>query len=123
MKIPKQIEQFCQYCGSKQKFKFRGNFEPEAESKFWYMCQKCKHVALFSLSDLNLNQTQDENSHANYRIYSATETYEIGELIYHEEWQDYGRVKKKEVSSSGYSVIVVEFEKLGQKKLVENFKQ
>ncbi|WP_140945869.1 hypothetical protein [Candidatus Thermokryptus mobilis] len=66
---------------------------------------------------------QDENSHSNYRVYSAAETYEIGELIYHEEWQDYGRVKKKEVSSSGYSIIVVEFEKLGQKKLVENFKQ
>ncbi len=121
MKIPKQIEQFCDYCGSKKKFKFRGNFEAEPETKFWYMCLKCKHVALISLDELN--PKQDMNSKENCRVYSAEETYEIGEVIYHEEWQDYGKVKKKEISSSGYSIIVVEFEKHGQKKLIENFKQ
>lgn len=121
MKLPKQIERFCDYCGGKQKFKFRGNFEAEPDTKFWYVCQKCKHVVLVSTDELNLQQ--DSNQQENYRIYSAEETYEVGELIYHTEWQDYGKVKKKEVSSSGYSIIVVEFEKLGQKKLVENFKQ
>ncbi len=120
MKISKQIEHFCDYCGSKQKFKFRGNFEAD-DSKFWYMCQKCKHVVLLSIDDLNVQR--NENSKENCRVYSAEETYEIGEIIYHAEWQDYGKVKKKEVSSSGYNIIVVEFEKLGQKKLVENFKQ
>ncbi len=121
MKLPKQIERFCDYCGSKQRFKFRGNFEADVENKFWYMCQKCKHVVLVSIDELTINQ--DADSKGNYRVYSAEETYEVGEIIYHAEWNDYGKVKKKEVSSSGYNIIVVEFEKLGQKKLVENFKQ
>ncbi|MFN3134062.1 MAG: hypothetical protein ACK44H_00670 [Candidatus Kryptonium sp.] len=121
MKIPKQIERVCDYCGDKQKFKFRGNFEAEPDSKFWYACQRCKHVTLISVEELNLQA--DTNSQGNYRIYSASETYEVGETIYHTEWQDYGKVKKKEISSSGYSIIIVEFEKLGPKKLVENFKQ
>ncbi len=121
MKTPKQIERVCDYCGGKQKFKFRGNFEAEPESKFWYACQKCKHVVLISIEELNLQQ--NANAQKNYRVYSANETYEIGEIIYHEEWQDYGKVKKKEISSSGYNIIVVEFEKLGPKRLVESFKQ
>jgi hypothetical protein len=82
---------------------------------------------LIHIDDLENNSSRDAILRTpegkEYRIYSPEESYEIGETIFHEEWQEYGKVKAKEITSSGHSAIVVDFEKSGEKKLLENFKQ
>ena len=52
--------------------------------------------------------------------YSPEKIFEIGNSIYHTDWDDMGRVKSKEKTSSGGNAIWVEFEKNGTKKLIEN---
>jgi len=42
-------------------------------------------------------------------------------VIYHEQWDDIGVVRQKAITSSGGYAIIVEFEKLKTKKLVEKF--
>jgi len=47
-------------------------------------------------------------------------SFEIGESIYHENWDDFGRVVSKETLSNGKRSISVEFQKSGLKKLIES---
>ncbi|MFZ2863943.1 MAG: hypothetical protein WA440_04250, partial [Ignavibacteriaceae bacterium] len=48
-------------------------------------------------------------------------SYEIGQTIFHENWNDFGKVVSKEVLSNGQKSISVEFQKSGNKKLVESY--
>lgn len=52
--------------------------------------------------------------------YSPLNTFEVGETIYHENWDDFGRVVSKETLTNGKSSISVEFQKSGLKKLIES---
>ena len=53
-------------------------------------------------------------------VYSPSKSFSVGESIYHENWNDFGKVVSKEILSSGQSSITVEFQKLGNKKLIES---
>ena len=64
--------------------------------------------------------TIDEIDLESFSEYSPAKTFTIGESIYHKTWDDYGRVISKEISSNGYNSIKVEFQKVGQKKLIES---
>jgi hypothetical protein len=55
------------------------------------------------------------------KIYDPTVSFEIGDSIYHKEWDDVGKVTGKETTSSGIKAIIVEFEKSGTKRLLEQF--
>jgi hypothetical protein len=52
--------------------------------------------------------------------YDPHSTYKVGEAIFHSGWDDVGKVTAKEKTSGGASAIVVSFEKLGQRRLLEN---
>ena len=52
--------------------------------------------------------------------YAPTKTYELGETIYHQNWDDFGKVITKETLSNGRNSISVEFQKSGLKKLLES---
>jgi hypothetical protein len=52
------------------------------------------------------------------RTYRPGEDFEPGDLIYHQQWNDTGKVVSKKESGGGRRIIVVEFEKMGQRKLV-----
>jgi len=54
-------------------------------------------------------------------LYSPERAYNVGDIIYHADWDDIGRVMSKERTSSGGQAIVVKFEKLGERRLIENF--
>jgi Zn-dependent peptidase ImmA (M78 family) len=55
-----------------------------------------------------------------YVKYSLTKTYNIGDVIYHEVYKDYGKIIDKQTSDElGYKLIVVDFEKNGTIILVE----
>lgn len=55
--------------------------------------------------------------------YQLSGTYEIGDLVYHKLWNDKGKVTEKSVTEDGYKYIVVEFEKIGTKKLITEFEK
>lgn len=57
------------------------------------------------------------------RTYSPGEEYKPGDLIYHRQWNDTGTVVDKKESGGGRRMIVVEFEKMGKRKLVMETEQ
>lgn len=52
------------------------------------------------------------------RVYAPAEKYQEGEFIHHPGWNDTGKVVGKKESGGGRRMIVVEFEKMGKRKLV-----
>ena len=54
--------------------------------------------------------------------YNPQLCFEIGQSIFHAEWNDVGKVVSKMKISDGCHAIVVAFEKQGQRRLIENLK-
>lgn len=117
----------CAYCRRETKMEFVGSQPTEnkdAETvKLWYRCGKCKHSALLTLSPTS--QTKKKNqvvaiNREQCTSYSKEKTFTVGEQIYHSDFDDMGRVVRKDKMSNGVHSIVVAFEKLGERKLLEN---
>jgi hypothetical protein len=53
-------------------------------------------------------------------VYAPSKSFTVGEAIYHQNWDDFGKVVSKEILSNGRSSIAVEFQKSGYKKLIES---
>ncbi len=114
----------CSHCHKHTKLEILGssNGTQRADGKIWYRCTRCKHS--FLLHPETIEKAKNELKAAIDRekctVYRNDATYTIGQAIYHSEWDDVGRVIKKEKTSSGIQTIVVAFEKLGEKRLIEN---
>jgi hypothetical protein len=118
---------FCPYCKKETKMELLGGVPTDDAAttepvKAWYRCSKCKHTNLISLEVM-----AQEKAAANAPLerekcvtYSKEQTYSVGNCIYHIEWDDMGKVVRKDKTSGGNKIIVVEFEKLGERKLLEN---
>ncbi len=119
----KNIEAFCSVCNSMRKMELAGEVSGnEQENKRWAKCKKCKQTMVIDLSE-DVKETKpslEGIEHDNYTIYSPTKSFSVGESIYHENWDDFGKVVSKEILSNGRSSIAVEFQKLGHKKLIES---
>jgi hypothetical protein len=119
----KNIEAFCSSCGTVQKMEITGSVTgEESEFKKWAKCKSCKQVMIVDISDIlkSNNATLDGIENEDCKKYSPQSSYEIGESIYHENWDDFGRVVSKETLSNGKRSISVEFQKSGLKKLIES---
>ena len=55
----------------------------------------------------------------NAREYIETEEYNIGDIIYHRSWNDYGKVLSKEVLPGNRKTIIVKFINQGKIRLIE----
>ncbi len=55
--------------------------------------------------------------------YKPNLSYEVGNIIYHPVWQEKGEVIGKTTTAGGHSAIIVRFETLGEKKLVERWRK
>jgi hypothetical protein len=118
----KYIMHHCAYCRKETKMEFVGN-QPtsgdNSEVKNW--C-KCKHSALLSVNpaiQAKKNQSAVPNRE-DCTPYDKQKTFTIGEYIYYAEWDDMGKVIKKDRMSNGTNSIVVSFEKNGERKLLES---
>ena len=123
----KYIMHHCAYCRRETKMEFVGGPQSEegnnAESiKIWYRCTRCKHSALLTMAPQSR-----EKKHLAIAIdrescttYAKEKIFKVGEHIYHSEWDDVGKVVRKDKTSNGIHSIVVAFEKLGERKLLEN---
>ena len=116
----------CAYCRRETKMEFVGSQPAENNGaevlKGWYRCGKCKHSALLTIPSTN----QSKKSHSavidrdQCTPYSKEKTFSVGEHIYHADWDDIGKVVRKDKMSNGIHSIVVSFEKLGERKLLES---
>jgi hypothetical protein len=122
----KNIEAFCNSCSSVQKMEIKGDVSGEdTDTKKWAKCKTCKQVMLVDVSEQlkSSNISLDGIENEDCTVYSPLRTFKVGESIYHENWDDFGKVVSKETLSNGRSSISVEFQKSGLKKLIESLNQ
>lgn len=114
----KFAEQFCNYCGKNTRMAVVGEMEG-VKNKFWCRCSKCHHLSLIEV------ESQEQNSGSqkikgDLKTYNPETIFSVGDRIFHSEWEDTGKVLKKIITSDGNHAILVAFEKLGERRLLEN---
>lgn len=125
----KNITHYCAYCNKETKMARVGPMEVadnnSAASRVWYRCIRCHHNILFdeeTLNSLKENRETKELSKDKCTEYSPDKSFKVGEAIYHSEWDDVGWVKEKQTTSDGHSAIIVAFQRLGQRKLIDSYR-
>lgn len=117
----KSISHYCAHCERVAKMELVGAVEAQPD-KTWYRCTRCRHAVLLDLSELKRNEeaSKKKPERSDCSEYRPQESYKVGQAIFHTEWDDVGKVISKERTSGGASAIVVSFERLGERKLLEN---
>lgn len=97
--------------------------EGEEGRQQWARCTKSHHSQLVNLDTLEAESAKEEvvveMNKEDSVAYNPKDEYKIGDILFHEAWDDLGLVKGKEITSSGGHAIVVDFEKNKVKRLVE----
>ncbi|HOK13853.1 MAG TPA: hypothetical protein PLV01_03745 [Candidatus Kapabacteria bacterium] len=97
--------------------------ETENGRQQWARCTRSRHSQLVNLDAIEQDQDKSKAvfhiTREDAKPYSPKNEYKIGDVIYHEVWQDVGIVSKKEVTSNGGHSIIVQFEKNNEKRLIE----
>jgi hypothetical protein len=124
--MAKEVEEFCAFCKTTVKMPIVQ--EDGAEPGFlWVQCPNCREIKPletrpgegFAEGSGPLGREPAPGSgDLQVRTYQPGEEYEPGDLIYHPQWNDTGKVVSKKESGGGRRIMVVEFEKMGQRKLV-----
>jgi len=116
----KSILHHCAHCERTTKMEVIGPAENQPD-RTWYRCTRCRHATLVDIAALR--QKQEESAKKPEREecqeYRPENSYTVGEAIFHSEW-GIGKVVSKERTSGGERAIVVAFDKLGERKLLEN---
>lgn len=117
----KSISHFCNHCDRVTKMEMIGAVENQPE-KTWYRCTRCRHASLIDLQELRRVQEEagKKPERADCSEYRPENTYAVGQAIFHSEWNDIGKIVSKERTSGGARAIVVSFEKLGERRLLES---
>jgi hypothetical protein len=117
-----ELEAFCRFCGKITSVQLDRSIAEngrtvDRKSTFEYLCSKCFKTFCFSGIDL-LEQQKTEDPEPEPHEYSPQEHFLIGETIFHKKWNELGTVVGKDKGSP--SRIIVNFEKLGMRRLVED---
>lgn len=117
----KYIFHHCGHCDRVTKMEVIGSSESQPD-RTWYRCTRCRHASLINLEELRkaLEESKKKVAREDASEYSPAHTYAVGQSIFHSEWGDVGKIVSKEKTSRGESAIVVAFEKLGERRLLEN---
>lgn len=120
----KNVEAFCGICNTVRKMELLGevSLSENSANKRWAKCKKCKQTMIIDLTE-DVKETKpslEGIENGDCTVYSPSKSFAVGESIYHQNWDDFGKVVGKEVISSGHSSITVEFQKSGNKKLIES---
>jgi len=117
----KSISHYCSHCDRVTKLEMAGSVENQPD-KTWYRCTRCRHASLIDVSELRklLEESKRRLERTECTEYKPEATYTVGQAIFHSGWDDVGKIVSKERTSRGEFAIVVSFEKLGQRRLLEN---
>ena len=122
----KFIVHACAYCHRQTKMELVGEMQgsngDSDSQRAWYRCTRCKHSALIDRTTLaptkaTAMQKIDRDACVEY---AQDKVFDVGQTIYHAGLDDVGMVTAKVKISNGVHAITVTFEKLGEKRLVEN---
>ena len=119
MSKTKYVMNFCVSCNKETKMAVVGSMEG-MENKIWYRCTRCHHSSMVDTSKRTLETNVLKYIKEDCTSYSPERSYTVGELIYHSDWDDMGKVTGKEKTSNGGRAILVSFEKSGSRRLIEN---
>lgn len=123
------IKQFCSVC--KSEFDMEIIKQGSNESVLWLKCPGCKgflpYMSEDEYADANSADTDEPGTVAledldieSARDYSENEVYEVGEVIHHRSWNDYGKIVSKDLLPGNRHTILVKFLRQGQVQLLEN---
>jgi len=117
----KSLSHYCAHCDRGAKLELVGPVENQPD-KAWYRCTRCRHAVLLDLSEIKKKEEDSKKKleKADCSEYNPHNSYKVGDAIFHTEWDDLGKIVSKEKTSGGASAIVVSFEKLGERRLLEN---
>ncbi|HSP88755.1 MAG TPA: hypothetical protein VLN45_11515 [Ignavibacteriaceae bacterium] len=117
----KNVEAYCSFCNALRKMELAGEITG-SENKRWAKCKKCKHTMIIDLiEDVKATKVSLEGIENDECVtYAPQKSFEVGQSIYHTNWDDFGKVVGKDVLSNGQKSITVEFQKSGHKKLIES---
>lgn len=117
----KNVEAYCSFCNTLRKMELAGDVTG-SENKRWAKCKKCKHTMIIDMNqDVKETKVSLEGIENEECVtYSPQKSFEVGQSIYHTNWDDFGKVVGKEILSNGQKSISVEFQKSGHKKLIES---
>ena len=113
----KYTDRFCGYCNRDTKMEIVGTMDG-IQGKTWYRCTRCHHTSLLEDSQDNIKKLDPSTA----TPYTPWQSFQIGEAIFHQEWNDVGKVMSKMKTSDGSNAIIVSFERLGSRRLIENLK-
>lgn len=98
--------------------------ETESGRHQWARCTRSHHSQLVNLDAIEAETDKSKAvvhiSRDEAKKYNPKDEYQIGDVIFHQVWDDVGIVRSKEVMSNGGNAIIVQFEKGAEKKLIEN---
>ena len=121
------MKQYCSVC--KDHLDMEVVDEGGEDEVTWLKCPRCKgilpHMKLdgdagdddaaggdeFNLEGINEDEVQE---------YDSSRLYEVGDVIYHRSWNDYGRVVEKLILPGDRHAIKVQFLNQGDVNLLEN---
>ncbi len=117
----KSILHYCNHCARESKMEMIGSVENQPD-RTWYRCTRCRHASLVDLAELRRLQEEAKRKllRSDCSEYSPEQTYTVGQAIFHSELDDIGKIVSKVRTSDGARAIVVSFEKLGERRLLES---
>lgn len=117
----KTIVIYCGHCNRETKMEMVGTVEENPE-RMWYRCTRCRHASLLDVAAWKKTREDAKKKVEKSECleYRPDQTYTVGQAIFHTALDDMGRIVSKERTSDGAHAIVVSFEKLGEKRLLES---
>ena len=122
------VEHYCRYCRTITSMDVVS--EQLSFDSYWLKCQKCHVCTMIRKKELeekeiitnSIKSTNNKNDlNKKQKEYNPTKTYELGQKLYHPKYKDKGKVIKKLAGSGSYNKIIVKFDNIGEKTLVEGF--
>jgi hypothetical protein len=124
----KTIKQHCSVC--KADFDMEIIKQGSSESVVWLKCPGCQGFLPYmpeedaDSKDASANAEEaialEDLDIENAREYSEKDTFEVGEVIHHRSWNDYGKVISKDSLPGNRHTIWVQFLRQGKVQLLED---
>ncbi len=110
---------FCGYCNKDTRMVVDGEMQG-VQDKMWFRCTRCHHMSLIELKTEAAGNAAFDATTAT--VYNPITKFQVGEAVFHSEWNDVGKVLNKTRTSDGSESITVMFEKQGERRLISNLK-
>ena len=119
------MRQFCSVC--KAHFEMTVVSEASDDGVIWLKCPQCAGILPHMPAEDRAAEPEPEPAAVAVddidpelaRIYSPEDSYEVGDVVHHRGWNDYGKVVAKEILPGNRHMIRVRFAENGEVQLIE----